>query len=75
MVELTGKGNDILGKAEDVILQGVERLRATPDKLTSEKYRDLQTLVGTAGRIQAIRFGCFHSNYPEQAEAYINSRR
>lgn len=65
MLELTGKGNDILDKAEDAILQGVEKLLEMPDKLTSEDCRDLQTLVCTAGRIQAIRCGNFHSNYPE----------
>lgn len=65
MLELTGKGNDILDKAEDVILRGVEKLLETPDKLTAEDCRNLQTLVCTEGRIQAIRCGSFHSNYPE----------
>ena len=64
-MELTGKGNDILDKAEDVILRGVEKLLDTPEKLTTEDCRSLQTLVCTAGRIQAIRHGCFHSNYPD----------
>ena len=35
-MELAGKGNDILDKAEDVILQGVEKLLDTPEKLTTE---------------------------------------
>lgn len=64
-MELTGKGNDILDKAEDVILRGVEKLLDTPEKLTTEDCRSLQTLVCTAGRIQAIRHGNFHSNYPD----------
>ena len=69
-MELTGKGNDILDKAEDVILRGVEKLLDTPEKLTTEDCRNLQTLVCTAGRIQAIRSGNFHSNYPDgQKEA------
>ena len=64
-MELTGKGNDILDKAEDVILRGVGKLLEVPDKLTTEDCRNLQTLVCTAGRIQAIRVGNFHSNYPD----------
>lgn len=64
-MELTGKGNDILDKAENVILRGVEKLMETPEKMTGEDCRNLQTLVCTAGRIQAIRRGNFHSNYPE----------
>lgn len=64
-MELTRKGNNILGKAEDVILQGVEKLLDTPEKLTTEDCRNLQTLVCTAGRIQAIRNRNFHSNYPD----------
>lgn len=64
-MELTGKGNDILDKAEDVILRGVEKLVDTPVELTAEDCRNLQTLVCTAGRIQAIRSGNFHSNYPD----------
>ena len=65
MKEQTEKGNDILDKAEDVILQGVEKLLETSDKMSGEDCRNLQTLVCTAGRIQAIRHGSFFSNYPE----------
>lgn len=65
MEKLTGKGNDILDKAEDVILRGVEKLLEAPDKMSGEDCRNLQTLVCTAGRIQAIRRGNFHSNYPD----------
>ena len=65
MKEQTEKGNDILDKAEDVILQGVEKLLETSDKMSGEDCRNLQTLVCTAGRIQAIRSGNFHSNYPD----------
>jgi len=65
VVELAGKGNDILDKAEDVILQGVEKLLDSPEKMTGEDCRNLQTLVCTAGRVQAIRSGNFHSNYPD----------
>lgn len=61
----TGKGGDILGKAEEVILQGVEKLLDSPEKLTGDDCRNLQTLVCTAGRIQAIRNGNYHGNYPE----------
>lgn len=64
MAELTGKGNDILSKAEDVILRGVEKLLNSSDKLTNEDCMNLQTLVCMTGRIQAIRCGSFHSNYP-----------
>lgn len=64
-MERTGKGNDILDKAEDVILRGVEKLLEAPEKMTGEDCRNLQTLVCTAGRIQAIRHGSFFSNYPE----------
>ena len=64
-MELTGKGTDILSKAEDVILKGVEELLETPERLTGEHCRNLQTLVCMAGRIQAIRSGNFHSNYPD----------
>lgn len=64
-IDLTGKGNDILDKAEDVILRGVEKLLEAPEKMTGEDCRNLQTLVCTEGRIQAIRYGCFHSNYPD----------
>lgn len=64
-MELTRKGNDLLDKAEDVILQGVERLLEMQEKMTGEDCRNLQTLVCTAGRIQAIRNGNFHSNYPD----------
>ena len=35
-MELTGKGNDILDKAEDVILWGFGKLLEVPDKLTNE---------------------------------------
>ncbi len=62
---LNGKVKDILSKAEDVILRGVEKLLETPEKMTGEDCRNLQTLVCTAGRIQAIRSGNFHSNYPD----------
>ena len=64
-MELTGKGKDILDKAEDVLLRGVEKLLETPEKMTGEDCRNLQALVCTAGRIQAIRKGGFHSNYPD----------
>lgn len=64
MVE-PGKENDILDKAEDVILRGVEKLLESPEKMSGEDCRNLQTLVCTAGRIQAIRGGNFHSNYPD----------
>jgi len=64
-MELTGKGNDILDKAEDVILRGVEKLLESSEKMTAEDCRNLQTLVCTTGRIQAIRNGNFHSNYPD----------
>lgn len=64
-MEQTGKGKDILDKAEDVILRAVEKLLETPEKLTGEDCRNLQTLVCTAGRIRAIRSGNFHSNYPD----------
>lgn len=64
-MKLTGKGNDILSKAEDVILRGVEKLLKAPEKMTGEDCRNLQTLVCTAGRIQAIRCGNLHSNYPD----------
>ncbi len=64
-MELTGKGNDILDNAEDVIMQGVCELLETTKKMDAEDCRNLQTLVCTAGRIQAIRRGNFHSNYPE----------
>ena len=64
-MELTEKGNDILDKAEDVILRGVKKLLETPDKMSAEDCRNLQTLLCTAGRIQAIRSGNFHSNYPD----------
>lgn len=64
-MELTEKGNDILDKAEDVILRGVKKLLETPDKMSAEDCRNLQTLICTAGRIQAIRSGNFHSNYPD----------
>ena len=63
MVE-PGKGNDILDKAEDVILRRVEKLLESPEKMSGEDCRNLQTLVCTAGRIQAIRGGNFFSNYP-----------
>lgn len=63
-MEKIGKGNDILDKAEDVILREVEKLLESPEKMSGEDYRNLQTLVCTAGRIQAIRFGRFFSNYP-----------
>lgn len=62
---MTGKGKDILDKAEDVILRRVEKLLEMPEKMTDEDCRNLQTLVCTAGRIQAIRCGSFHSTYPE----------
>ncbi len=65
MDKLAKKQNDILDKAEDVILQEVEKLLGTQEKMTTEDCRNLQTLVCTAGRIQAIRCGNFHSNYPE----------
>lgn len=65
LMELIGKGNDILDKAEDVILRGVTEMLEKPEKMTGEDCRNLQTLVCTAGRIQAIRRGSFHSNYPE----------
>lgn len=64
-MELTGKGNNIFDKAEDVILRGVEKLLDTPEKMTEADCRNLQTLVCTAGRIQAIRWGNFHSNYQD----------
>lgn len=64
-MKLDGKGNDIFSKAEDVILRGVEKLLETPEKMTGEDCRNLQTLICTAGRIQAIRSGNFHSNYPD----------
>lgn len=64
-MKLTGYGNDILTRAEDVILKGVEKLLDVPEKMTSEDCRNLQTLVCTAGRIQVIRNGNFHSNYPD----------
>lgn len=64
-MEQDRKGNDILDKAEDVILRDVEKLLEMPDKMSSEDCRNLQTLVCTAGRIQAIRNGNFHSNYPD----------
>ncbi len=64
MVELTEKGNSILDKAEDAVALGIERILETPKKMTDEDCRNLQTLVCTAGRIQAIRCGSFHSNYP-----------
>lgn len=64
-MELTGKGNDILSKAEDAILRGVEKLLETQGDMTAEDCRNLQTLVCTVGRIQAIRCGNFHSNYPD----------
>lgn len=64
-MKLNEKENDILSKAEDVILRGVEKLLETPEKMTGEDCRNLQTLVCTAGRIQAIRSGNFHSNYPD----------
>lgn len=64
MVELTEKGNSILDKAEDAVALGIERILETPKKMTDEDCRNPQTLVCTAGRIQAIRCGSFHSNYP-----------
>lgn len=63
--DVIGKGNNILDKAEDVILHGVEKLLETPEKMTREDCRNLQTRVCTAGRIQAIRNGNLHSNYPD----------
>ena len=64
-MEMTGKGNDILDKAEDVILHGITKLSETSEKLSDADCRNLQTLVCMAGRIQAIRRGNFHSNYPD----------
>lgn len=60
-----GACHDILEKAENVILRCVGKLLETPDKMSGEDCRNLQTLVCTAGRIQAIRRGNFHSNYPD----------
>lgn len=64
-MELARKGNDILDKAEDVILREVEKLLEAQEGMTGEDCRNLQTLVCTTGRIQAIRNGNFHSNYPD----------
>ena len=64
-MKLDGKGNDILDKAEDVILQELEKLLDTREKLTEGDCRNFQTLVCMAGRIQAIRRGSFNSNFPE----------
>lgn len=62
---MSKKQKEILDKAEDLILRGVEKLLETPEKMTGEDCRNLQTLVCMAGRIQAIRRGNFYSNYPE----------
>lgn len=50
-IDLTGKGNDILDKAEDVILRGVEKLLEAPEKMTGEDCRKSFRIVGKGAGI------------------------
>ena len=53
-MEQIGKGNDILDKAEDVILRGVEKLLETPEKMTSERDRQFHQMPGRGTLCRAL---------------------
>ena len=56
-MELTGKGNNILDKAEDVILRGVEKLLDTPEKLTTEDCRNSKRWYARRGESRRSEAG------------------
>ena len=54
---MTEKENDILEKAEDVILRKMEHYLEASKEMTDKDIYSLQMLVITLGRIRAIKAG------------------
>lgn len=57
MEAMTEKENDILDKAEDVILRKMEQYLNAPEAMTDKDCYNLQLLVITTGRIRSIKEG------------------